>query len=278
MKKTILITGASSGIGKATTEFFALNGWNVIATMRTIPKQSIFQDNPAIFSIELDVTSPATIEKAIAVSMKKFGKIDVLLNNAGYAQYGIFEALQDEKIRQQFEVNVFGTMNVTRAILPFMRQQGFGSIINITSGSGRFAVPLMSAYNASKFALEGFTESLSYELASQNITVKIIEPGSTSSNFHHRLEESTEGIKVPETYNSYVGTLNKKMEKVRSNTANNTSTPQEIAEAIYRATTDNTNTLRYVAGNDIEPIIKLRTETSEQEYIGFMRNLFNSKK
>lgn len=278
MRKTILITGASSGIEKATAEFFASSGWNVIATMRNPEKQNNLFHHPNILVLNLDVEKTETIQEAINQGLEHFGKINVLVNNAGYAQYGVFETLSDEKIRQQFEVNVFGTMNVTKAIIPIMKKQGYGSIINITSGSGRFTVPLMSIYNASKFALEGFSEALAYELASQNIVVKIIEPGSTSSNFHHQLEENTKGLEMPESYLHYIKNLNATMEEIRSNTSQNTSAPEDIAQVIYRAATDGKDTLRYVAGDDIEPIIKLRTESSEEEYIDFMRNLFKSKK
>jgi len=275
MPKSILITGTSSGIGKATALLFAEKGWNVIATMRNIKDAEDLQSVENILVLSLDISDTASIENALKISVEQFGKIDVLLNNAGFAQYGIFESLSDEQIRNQFEVNVFGTMNVTKAILPIFRNQKEGMIINVTSGSGRFAMPLMSLYNASKFALEGFSESLSYELASQNITVKIIEPGATSSNFHHTLEESKIKNSTPESYNNYIEQLNTKMETLRQNTSGGSSQPNDIATTIYNAVTDGTTQLRYVSGKDILPIIELRSSSSEEEYISFMRNLFN---
>ncbi|WP_300686167.1 SDR family oxidoreductase [Chryseobacterium sp.] len=272
MPKSILITGASSGIGKATALFFAEKGWNVIATMRNIRDAEDLTPIKNILILPLDVTEMESIENAFTIGTEKFGKIDVLLNNAGYAQYGIFESLSDKQIRNQFEVNVFGTINVTKSILPIFRTQGEGMIINVTSGSGRFSVPLMSLYNASKFALEGFSESLAYELASQNITVKIIEPGSTASNFHHTLEESTVSHSA---YNDYIQHLNSRMDIVRKNTSASSSVPDDIAATIFEAATDGAQTLRYVSGKDIQPIIDMRTSSSEEEYMRFMRNIFS---
>lgn len=275
ISKTILITGASSGIGKATAFLFAEKGWNVIATMRNITDAGDLNGKQNILSLSLDITQVESVKKAISIGIEKFGVIDVLLNNAGYAQYGIFESLSDEQIRNQFEVNVFGTMNVIKSILPVLKNQGEGMIVNVTSGSGRFSVPLMSLYNASKFALEGFSESLSYELASQNIVVKIIEPGSTSSNFHHTLEESTVGQSVPAEYTPYAQHLNSKMEALRKNGSAISSKPVDIAAAIFNAVNDGTKKLRYVSGKDIQPIIDMRTSGSEENYMEFMKNLFS---
>lgn len=275
ISKTILITGASSGIGKATAFLFAEKGWNVIATMRNITDAGDLNGKQNILSLSLDITQVESVKKAISIGIEKFGVIDVLLNNAGYAQYGIFESLSDEQIRNQFEVNVFGTMNVIKSILPVLKNQGEGMIVNVTSGSGRFSVPLMSLYNASKFALEGFSESLSYELASQNIVVKIIEPGSTSSNFHHTLEESTVGQSVPAEYTPYAQHLNSKMEALRKNGSAISSKPVDIAAAIFNAVNDGTKKLRYVSGKDIPPIIDMRTSGSEENYMEFMKNLFS---
>lgn len=276
MNRTILITGASSGIGKATALLFSENGWNVIATMRNPAEAKYFEGIQNIFTVPLDVESSQSSSDAIEKGVEKFGQIDLLVNNAGYAQYGVFESFSEDKIIRQFEVNVFGTMRVTKSILPVFRKQGRGMIINVTSGSGRFAVPLMSLYNASKFALEGFSESVSYELASQNISVKIIEPGSTASNFHHTLEQSTMGNHTPESYTDYVARLNAVMENVRQNTAAATSSPKDIAAAIYKAATDGSDQLRYIAGNDIQSVIDLRTSASEEEYMDFMKVLFNT--
>ena len=175
MPKTMLITGASSGIGRATARLFADKGWNVVATMRD-PAKGADLASGTVAVTRLDVQDGETIEAAVDLALARFGSIDLLVNNAGYGQLGLFEAMSEEKIEEQFAVNVFGVMDVTRAVLPHMRKAKGGTIINISSGAGLFTLPMSSLYNASKFALEGFSESLSYELASQNITVKLVEP------------------------------------------------------------------------------------------------------
>src|SRR3984885_5173898 len=178
---TILITGCSTGLGKTAALHFADKGWNVVATMRRPQESTHFADCPNVLVTRLDVQDSASISAAIDAGIARFGKIDALVNNAGFGLFGVFETLPIEKVKEQFDVNVFGVMDVTRAILPHFRQNKAGLILNISSGAGVFTLPALSLYCASKFALEGFSESLSYELASQNITVKIIKPGGVVS-------------------------------------------------------------------------------------------------
>lgn len=177
MTKTILITGTSSGLGKATARLFAHEGWNVVATMRRPEEERELVQLPNVLVTRLDVQDRVSITTAIEAAIARFGQIDALLNNAGFGLFGLFEATPPEKVAEQFNVNVFGVMDVTRALLPHFRQNKGGLILNISSGAGVFTLPMLSLYCASKFALEGFSEALSYELASQNIVVKIIEPG-----------------------------------------------------------------------------------------------------
>ena len=187
MKKTVLITGTSSGFGKATARHFAREGWNVVATMRRPEEEKELTQLPGVLVTRLDVQDRGSITTAIEAGIARFGRIDALVNNAGFGLFGLFEATPREKIAEQFDVNVFGVMDVTRAILPHFRQNKSGVILNIGSGAGVFTLPMLSLYCASKFALEGFTEALSYELASQNIIVKMIEPGGVvSTNFGKR--------------------------------------------------------------------------------------------
>ncbi len=185
--KTVLITGASTGIGKTTAEYFAERGWNVAATMRTPDKASFHCDGAErIKVLRLDVTDEATIAAAVGDTVAAFGRIDVLVNNAGYGLIGLFEAMTPDQVRRQFETNVIGVMNVTRAVLPQMRTQQAGTIINVASVAGRMSMPLYSLYCSTKWAVEGFTEALSYELKPHGIEVRIIEPGPIRTDFMTR--------------------------------------------------------------------------------------------
>ena len=169
MKKTILITGTSSGIGKSTVFEFAKMGWNVIATQRHPENELDFKDLLNVKICALDVTNLESIKNAISLAEKNFGKIDVVVNNAGYGVDGAFEAMSDDIIEKQFNTNVFGLMRVTREAIKHMRPNGGGMIIQISSMGGKITFPLYSIYHATKFAVEGFTESLHYELSQFNI-------------------------------------------------------------------------------------------------------------
>jgi NAD(P)-dependent dehydrogenase (short-subunit alcohol dehydrogenase family) len=271
MKKTVLITGASSGIGKAMSLHFVQQGWNVIATMRSPEKETILTNNPGILVTRLEVTDPASIETAIQLGIEQFGQIDALINNAGYGQQGIFEAVTPEKIQAQFDVNVFGLMNVTRAILPHFRNRQAGTLINISSGAGRVTTPLLTIYSASKFAVEGFTESLAFELASQNIKVKMIEPGYIATPFYERSVSDyafDASLTDYDAFNKEMGDFFKTFEGGSKFTA------EDVANVAYTAATDGTWQLRYVAGPDVEPLMNARNSGPDQQYVDFMRNLF----
>ncbi|MDA6068352.1 SDR family oxidoreductase [Flavobacterium sp. AC] len=271
MKKVIFVTGASSGLGKATSLFFAQQGWNVIATMRNPEKETELKNLSNVFVTRLDVSDLPSITTAISEGIEKFGHIDALINNAGYGQQGLFEAISAEKIREQFEVNVFGLMDVTRAILPHFRNRKQGTIVNVTSGVGRITVPLVSVYAASKFAIEGFSESLSYELESQNIKVKIIEPGYVPTSFHERAATDFAFDPALEDYKPFQDEMNSLFSSFENE---NIATPSDVAKIIYGAVTDQSHTLRYIAGPDLEPMIALRNSKSDQEYMKIFRNQF----
>lgn len=274
MKKVIFITGASSGLGKATSLFFAQQGWNVIATMRNPEKETELKNLPNVLVTRLDVADKASIKTAITEGIEKFGHIDALLNNAGYGQQGLFEAVSPEKIRAQFEVNVFGLMDVTHAILPHFRTRKQGTIVNVTSGVGRVTVPLVSIYAASKFAIEGFSESLSYELESQNIKVKIIEPGYVATSFYERATSDFAFDPELKDYAAFQEDMNSLFSSFENE---NTASPADVAKTIYGAVTDESHTLRYIAGPDLEPLIALRNSKSDQEYIETLRAQFMPK-
>lgn len=180
--KVILITGCSSGFGLLTAAHLSSKGHYVIATMRNLDKQlslrnQVKKSEVTVDIKQMDVTDPASIKKTIAEIGARYGNIDVLINNAGYGLGGFFEDLTDEEIRQQMETNFFGVQHVTRAVIPLMRQRKNGRIISLSSVSGFSSSPAFGAYNASKWALEGFMESLRYELKFFGIKVLLIEPG-----------------------------------------------------------------------------------------------------
>jgi NAD(P)-dependent dehydrogenase (short-subunit alcohol dehydrogenase family) len=260
MKKTVLITGASSGLGKTAAKFFAGNGWNVVANMRSPDKEKDLVSFDAMLVTRLDVQERDSINAAIEAGIARFGKIDVLVNNAGFGLFGVFEAISRAKIQEQFNVNVFGVMDVTRAILPHFRKSKIGLILNISSGAGVYCLPMISLYCATKFALEGFSESLAYELASQNIVVKIIELGGVvSTNFGKRSGAEIAHNAPLAAYDAFVAGANTIFAGLR---AERRATEEEVAKVIFTATTDGTNQLRYVATNDIVPLAKARRETS----------------
>lgn len=272
MTKTVLITGASTGFGRSAAELFAMQGWNVIASMRTPAAGASLVDRSNVLVTRLDVQDRESIEQAVAAGIERFGGIDVLVNNAGFGLFGIFEATPREKIQEQFEVNVFGVMDVTRALLAHFRQRRAGVIINISSGAGVFGLPMISLYNASKFALEGFSESLAYELRSQGIVVKIVEPGGVvSTDFGKRSAAEAVQQTPPHDYDGFIADAQQWFAQLRSS---RTATSEDVANVIVAAASDGTDRLRYVATQDIEPLVQARRETSEDRYMAMMRSMF----
>ncbi|MBZ9934773.1 SDR family oxidoreductase [Mesorhizobium sp. BR1-1-16] len=270
MPKTVLITGCSSGFGEAAAHHFADRGWNVVATMRRPETGGALAARDGVLVTRLDVEDPSSIEIAIAEAIERFGRIDVLVNNAGFGLFGVFEQTPPARIAQQFAVNLFGVMDVTRAILPHFRAHRSGVIVNVSSGAGVFALPMISLYSASKFALEGFSESLSYELASVGITVKVVEPGGvTSTKFGERSAVEAGSAERIADYDPFIAGAEAVFAGLRAGRANATSA--EVAEVIFAAATDGTDRLRYVATKDIEPLVRARRETSEDAYMAFMR-------
>jgi NAD(P)-dependent dehydrogenase (short-subunit alcohol dehydrogenase family) len=276
MKKTILITGTSSGLGKTAAKYFSARGWNVVATMRTPEQEKDLTGLEDVLVTRLDVQDRESIQRGIEAGIARFGKIDALINNAGFGLFGVFESISREKIQEQFDINVFGVMDVTRAILPHFRKNKGGLIINVSSGAGVFTLPMLSLYCASKFALEGFSESLSYELASQKIVVKIVEPGGVvSTNFGKRSgAEAAQNASLAD-YDTFVAGANAIFAGLR---ASRLATEEDVAKVIYTAATDGTDQLRYIATEDIQPLVKARRETSEHQYIELMRSRYSPKK
>lgn len=270
MTKTVLITGCSTGLGNTAAKKFADEGWNVVATMRK-PDQSLATEHPERIAVTaLDITDPASIEAAIAAGVARFGKIDAVVNNAGVSVISVFEATPMNAIRGVFETNVFGTMNVIQAITPYFRGQGGGIIVNVTSNIGFSSFPLFSVYAASKHAVEGLSESLAYELESQNISLKLVEPGSMlSTNFGANTMSASQDASVPESYKPYFDHM---MQCMMSFPFGNADV-NKVAEQIYAAANDESDRLRFLSGPDAEETARLRWTTSEDAYMTAMREL-----
>ncbi len=250
-KPVVLITGSSSGIGKATALYFAQRGWQVVATMRTVAKAPRdIQEQSNITLLPLDVTDHTSIDRAIQDTLQLFGKIDAIVNNAGYGAVGAFEAATEEQIRRQFDTNVFGLMNVVRGILPHFRARKQGTIINVASMGGRITFPIYSIYHGTKWAVEGFSESLQYEVAQFGIRVKIIEPGAISTDFYDRSMDVLRKDGLTD-YDRYVDVAFKNSQAEGEKAPG----PEVVARTIFIAATDNSNRLRYVTGSALTKVL-----------------------
>ena len=245
MKQTVLITGTSSGYGRATAELFLDRGWNVVATMRQ-PKADIFgSQSDRLKVLPLDVSNSGSVSKAIAQAISIFGAIDVLVNNAGIGVVGAFEVTPMATVREVFETNTFGVMAVTQAVLPLFRERRSGVVVNVTSSTTLAPMPLAAAYTASKAAIEGFTGSLAFELKWFNVHVKLVEPGyAPTTQFTSNGESRMQGL-IPETYAPFA-------EPIFATFARPTAvtTESDVAEAVWRAANDATGQLRFPAGAD----------------------------
>jgi short-subunit dehydrogenase len=245
--------------------------------MRRPTAETDLVNSGEVLVTRLDVQDRDSIDQAIEAGIARFGRIDVLINNAGYGQYGLFEAIPREKIQEQFDINVFGVMDVTRAILPHFRKNQAGMIINISSGAGIFTLPMISLYCSSKFALEGFSEALAYELASQNIVVKIVQPhgGVTSTSFSERAAQDHAEEASLTDYADFVARTN---EAFAGMVAARAMSADDVAVAVYDAATDGTDRLRYPVGDDSRGFVKARRQMSDQDYVDFMRSRFLPRK
>ena len=184
MKKVVIITGASRGFGELIAKKFQKENFQVIATMRNIDSSPSLKKLENLDIKKLDVTAKSDIKNVVNYTVEKYGRIDILINNAGYGAFGFLEEASDEEIRNQFNVNYFGLIDCIKGVLPQMRKQKDGVIVNISSIAGRFGLPFTSLYNSSKFAVEGLTECLHYELSLFGIDIKTVAPGSFRTGFH----------------------------------------------------------------------------------------------
>ena len=269
MNKTILITGASSGIGRETAKLFQSKGWNVIATMRNPQIETELGALENVLVTKLDVLDLESIQNAVEEGIQKFGHIDVLLNNAGYGAYGTLESFSREKIVRQFNTNVIGLLDVTKAILSHFRQNKTGIIINISSIGGKITFPLGALYHGTKFAVEGISESLNYEVEQFGGQVKIVEPGMIATDFGGRSFDFSNDENMAE-YQKIVGALMGAMPAM----AQNASPASVVAEVIFEAATDGKNQLRYTAGEDAKVLIANRQQFDDATFIGGIKSQF----
>lgn len=265
MTKTILITGASTGIGRATAKYFQEKDWNVIATMRNPEKEVELRKLENVLVSKLDVTQLETITETVKVAIEKFGKIDVLVNNAGYGAYGPLETFPRENIVRQFNTNVIGLLDVTKAVLPHFRKNKEGVVINISSVGGKVTFPYGALYHGTKFAVEGITEALAFEFKKIGVKAKIVEPGTIATDFGGRSFDYQIDEKTPE-YKEMGDTLMQGIAALQRD-GSRASQPVEVAEVIFEAATDGTNRLRYTAGKDAEMFLTPRKQLSDEDYI-----------
>ena len=267
--KTIVITGASSGIGQATARLFLAKGWNVAATMRHPEAESDLTQSARLRRIALDVQDPKSPKIAVAEAIAAFGKVDVWLNNAGYGAFGPVEAGTREQIVRQFDVNVFGLIACVQAIAPHFRERRAGVLINVSSVGGIMTVPAYSVYNATKFAVEGLSEGLWYELGTFGIKVKVIEPGAIKTDFGGRSQDAWDISALPD-----YGPFMDKVKAARARYRKGSSSPELVAEVIYHAATDPSDRMRYLAGPDARRFVPLRRALGARTTMKIVRRRF----
>ena len=260
MSKVVLITGASSGMGKLTAEFLSDNGYTVYAGTRD---EDAVNFDKSLKKIYIDVTKTASIESAVEMIMNKEGKIDVLVNNAGYGLLATVEDATDEEMFKQFDVNVFGLLKVTRAVLPHMRKAKSGVIINISSFLGKIGLPLLAHYNASKYAVEGIVDSLRFETLPFNIRVHSIQSGLFGTNFVQNglvanAQTTAEDSPYKELVSHFVPIVAKAI--------NEGPSPQPIADAVKNIIEDENSKIFVPVGGEAETFVPLRKEMTDEAF------------
>lgn len=280
MTKVALVTGSSSGIGYQTSLLLARNQIATYASMRNLKKgddlrKIIIDEKIPLKVIQLDVDDDKSVINAVDTIIEENGGIDILVNNAGFDMFGPLEDLTIDEIKAQFETNFFGLIRATKAVIPTMRKQHSGTIVNISSVGGRIGLmPFLTAYHASKFAVEGFTESLRQELAEFNIDVVLIEPGAIRSNF-------IDNSKNAKNYNPQISPYSKTIQKIFEGfetIMGNSSLPEDVAETILKAINSSNPDIRYPVGKDAEFALKVRAQLSDKEMEKWSRESYLDKK
>ena len=280
MKQVAIITGCSSGIGYETSILLAKNGFKTYATMRNIEKGDKLKDiaekeNLDLKIIKLDVTDDYSIKNAINEIIRETSRIDILVNNAGNNIAGTVEDLSIEEFKEQFETNFFGLVRVTKAVLPIMRNQNSGIIVNLSSIVGKMAIPLNSAYTSSKFAVEGFSESVRYELEDFGIKVILIEPGVIKSNFYENIKMSKNSLTDP---NSPYQPITQKIFEAFLSMIQYAFPAKIVADVILEAVTSDNPKIRYAVGDDAKSITEAKKRLSDKEFENWVKEGFFEKK
>jgi NAD(P)-dependent dehydrogenase (short-subunit alcohol dehydrogenase family) len=273
-----LVTGSSSGIGFETALLLARNGIYTYATMRNLSKSEEMlactrKDNLQLETRRLDVTDEGSVSEAIDMIIDKKDRIDILVNNAGYSLLGPLELLHLDEIKEEFETNFFGIIRLIQCVLPIMRKQRYGKIINISSLAGRIGFPLSSAYGSSKFALEGLTESLGYEVQNFGIHVILIQPGVIKTNLVNNMKLGNEIMKLQDRDDNkiidgdspYAEIINKRISAFKPRYEKGSS-PKIVAEKVLEAAISDNPKARYLVGGDALKMIERRNNATDEEF------------
>jgi NAD(P)-dependent dehydrogenase (short-subunit alcohol dehydrogenase family) len=274
-QKVAIVTGSSTGIGYETSLALARNGFLTYATMRNLNKAENIRslatkESLPLHVTPLDVTDDLSVKNAVQSILSKEGRIDVLVNNAGYVLSGAFEDLTLDEIKAQYETNVFGLIRTTQAVLPIMRKQKSGIIVNISSGAGRFGYPGHSAYISTKFAVEGLSESMSYELDPFGIKVVVVEPGVIRTDIVNAMVVARKSQDPNSPYLQILQKMANAFEKMMKNA----SSPDLVANVVLNAVKDQNPNLRYLAGNDVEQWLGAKRNMSDEEFYKMMNQNF----
>lgn len=277
-KRTVLVTGCSSGIGLATCHVLSRNDFITFGTVRNLSKANKIQDlidreSLPLKILHLDVNDNQSIKLAVKRILSDTGRLDVLINNAGYGMFGPIEEITTQEVKNQFETNFFGTIRVIKAIVPIMRKQGNGLIVNISSMVGRFGVPLNSAYVSSKFAVEGLSESIAFELEEFGIRVIVIEPGVVKSEFFQNVR-----VKGTDPDSPYRRLMKMRVSFLDKAMKNSETSSYDVASTILDALNSKDPKFRYVVGNDATNSIRMRNSLSDRKFMEWIRDgIFQGK-
>jgi NAD(P)-dependent dehydrogenase (short-subunit alcohol dehydrogenase family) len=268
--RTIFITGSSSGLGRAAAKLFAARGWNVLATMRSPDKEKELSTVPNVVLVPLDITAPDQIARATNDALTR-GAVDVVFNNAGYGMSGPLEGLTDEQMLRMINTNLLGPMRTTKAFIPHFRERKAGLFINTSSIGGLITVPFNSLYHATKWAVEGWSESMAFELGQLGIGMKIVEPGGMKTDFFTRSMDVGRHAAYDVLLDGVMGAITDPKQMATY------STPEEIAEVVYEAATDGKDQLRYVAGPDAKATYATRLQLGDEAFRMAIKHQFFGK-